>query len=128
MTGEGTILVRTVLAAFALYLVASPSHAQDLDVTSGNFFFPICKDAFSATRPESALDTYGYGNCVGILDTLMMLGPNLEARHRFCPPSGASAKDAYDVSVAYLKARPESLRQNFTPLVATALAQAWPCK
>lgn len=120
--------MRAALVVVALCLTVSLSHAEEPDVVSGNFFLPICKEAFSPTKPESALDTYGYGNCVGILDTLMMLGPHLEAQRRFCPPSGATTHDAFLVGAAYLEARPQLLNQNFVQLAAIALAKAWPCK
>jgi hypothetical protein len=119
--------VKAGLIAIAMLLAAPPSHAQSIDDSSGDFFVPICKDAFSPNRPESPLDTYGYGECVGIFDTLIALGPYLERPRHFCPPGNAQAIDAFRVSALYLQGRPHLLHQKFTQTVIAALTQAWPC-
>jgi hypothetical protein len=120
--------VKAIFFAIALCLSVSVSHAEDPDVVSGNFFLSICKDAFSPTRPESRLDVYGYGNCVGVLHTLLVVGPNLDVQRRFCPPSNATTYDASRVSIAYLQANPQLLKEGFIELATDALKKAWPCK
>ena len=120
--------ITAAMIIVALYSAVSPSRAEEPDAISGNFFLPICKEAFSPNRRNDPLDEYNYGNCVGILDALIVLGPDLGASRRFCPPREATSYEAAQKVIAYLETRPRALNQNFIQLARDALAQAWPCK
>jgi hypothetical protein len=46
----------------------------------------------------------------------------------FCPPETANNLDRVRVIVAYIKARPERMKEGFGLLANEAMEKAWPCK
>jgi hypothetical protein len=129
---QGSRIVKAILIAFAMCLAVTPSLAEEPDVNSGNFYVPICREAFSAalaskTAEQSKLENFAYGECVGTVYTLMKLGPMFDQQYKFCPPN-TTVPDAFSVIAKYLEIRPQLMSQDFVTSAVTALAQAWPCK
>jgi len=66
--------------------------------------------------PAVTIDAVLQGMCVGIIDALNFMMAELppeEKEYRICPPNGVSLKEAVQVVISYIEARPERMHENF---------------
>lgn len=99
------------------------------DIHSAKHLLPGCEQQVAAPEIMSAKDAYLMGQCLGMVETLMVVGAALSPDFRICVPHDLPVDDAIRVVIKYLEARrPEELQTYFVLMADHALAQAWPCK
>ena len=81
-------------------------------------------------QPASSqqLTTLYSGDCVGVVATLISIGPVLEPDYRFCFPQGGNTEQAMLAVIALLEKKPAVLQLDFRVLAATTMRESWPCK
>jgi hypothetical protein len=94
---------------------------------TGEELLPSCR---LAIQPEelSGVDLVKASYCVGVVATLISIGPMLESDYRFCFPQGGSTEQAMITVIAILEQKPPVLQLDFRVLAATNMRQSWPCK
>jgi hypothetical protein len=94
---------------------------------TGEELLPSCR---LATQPEelSGVELVKASYCVGVVATLISIGPMLESDYRFCFPQGGSTEQAMLTVIAILEQKPPVLQLDFRVLAATTMRQSWPCK
>lgn len=103
-------------------LAAKPDH------DSAEYFLPGCRQQAAGAENVSAKDAYTMGQCLGMVETLMVVGAALSPSFRICVPHTLTMNEAIRAVIKYLEAKPEELQQQFIFVADRALAQAWPCK
>jgi hypothetical protein len=117
--------LKAALVLAGLVLVGS-AHAQQGrgDISSGNFYLPICK-AYLKAGPK--VPDWKLPMCVEVVDTITWFGSDFAPGLKICPPDRASADQSVRVVAAYLDANPARLYLPFRGLAFEALHNAWPC-
>jgi Rap1a immunity proteins len=68
------------------------------------------------------------GRCLGIINTMMSIGPYLPKHMKFCPGT-ASPVFGVDVVNGYFKAHPEANPEgDAVAILVVAFREEWPCK
>jgi hypothetical protein len=107
---------------------APAAPAAKPDIQSAKYFLPGCKQQVAGENNMSAKDAYTVGQCLGMVETLMVVGAALSPSFRICVPHTLTMNEAIRAVIKYLEAKPEELQQQFIFVADRALAQAWPCK
>ena len=105
------------------------ARAQE-DKSSANYMLPYCRAAANNQSPTLTIDAVLQGMCVGIFDAIdfmMSEYPPEEQEYRSCPPSDVILRQAVQMVIAYIDARPERMNENFKKLAIEAIHDAWPC-
>jgi hypothetical protein len=116
-----------VVGAF-IALSITTAGAQQQDVASAGAVLPGCKYHVALAdgqNPELTVPTaLAAGYCAAALDVLAAtsaLDPVM------CPITEIDKTTAMVVSIRYIEARPQRMRERFLILAREALRQAWPC-
>ncbi len=124
-------MIRVLSVALLLAVLTPANHpaiSQPLNLLySGNELLPACRLAIGTERPSGA-DLVKATYCVGVVTTLISIGPMLQSDYRFCFPKGENTEQAVQVVVAVLEMKPSLLERDFRGLALTAMKGAWPCK
>jgi Rap1a immunity proteins len=121
--------MRAIVLGIAMGLVGMSALAQENKFTA-TYMLPYCRAAVNNQAPALTSDAVMQGMCVGIVDAIdfmMSEYPPEEQEHRSCPPSDVILKQAVQVVIAYIDARPERMNENFKALAIEAIHDAWPC-
>lgn len=105
-----------------------PAPAVKPDRDSAEYFLPGCKVQLGGEDNVSAGTAYKMGQCLGMVETLMVVGAALSPSFRICVPHTLTMNEAIRAVIRYLESKPEELQQQFIFVADRALAQAWPCK
>ncbi|HQS14407.1 Rap1a/Tai family immunity protein [Reyranella sp.] len=108
-------------ALLVLQIMPTPAHAN-----TGNEILPKCQLAARASVPAPD-EIIGATYCLGIISTLVAVGPFLEPPFRFCFPKEGTNQQAIRVVVSNLEKNPATLHQDFRLLAVMALRDAFPC-
>jgi hypothetical protein len=115
-----------VVGAFIALSVTAAGAQQD--AASAGAVLPGCKYHVALAdgqNPELTVPTaLAAGYCAAVLDVLAAssaLDPVM------CPVSDIDKTTAMLVSIRYIEARPQRMRERFLILAREALRQAWPC-
>ena len=124
-------MIRVISVALSLAVLAPGNHpalSQPLTTLySGDELLPSCRLAIRAERPSGA-DLVKATYCLGVVATLIAIGPMLESDYRFCFPKGGNTEQAVQVVVALLEMKPAVLQLDFRVLAVNAMKESWPCK
>jgi Rap1a immunity proteins len=121
--------MRALVLGIAIAMVATSALAQE-DKSSANYMLPYCRAAVNNQAPTLSSDAVMQGMCVGLVDAIdfmMSKYPPEEQEYRSCPPSDVILRQAVQVVIAYIDARPERISENFKTLAIEAIHDAWPC-
>jgi Rap1a immunity proteins len=113
------------IALVATMMFSCGAAVAEPDQDSANFMLPPCRAVAVYGNAKSKGDPYFMGVCVGIINTIGLMGV---AFHRVCLPNGVTTRQAVAVVVQYIDKRPARMHQDFKILAVEALAAAWPCK
>lgn len=107
-----------------LLLTSTVAHAQPMTASE---LEPACRSALTATEdsPKGA-QMAEVGACLGIVRTLIFVGPDLQEPNRFCPPV-VSIEQAVRVLLNFIDSQPAALGSRFEIVAAIAFKEAWPC-
>jgi hypothetical protein len=122
--------MRALVLGIATSLVLVNSALAQNDNYTANFMLPHCRAAANNQAPALTLDAVLQGMCVGIIDAIeymMSEFPPDEKEFSSCPPSDVTLKQAVQVVISYIDARPERMNENFKKLAIEAIHDAWPC-
>ncbi|HEX3809988.1 MAG TPA: Rap1a/Tai family immunity protein [Rhizomicrobium sp.] len=111
--------LRLALALAMACAGALPSGAVEFTYTadSGKAFYKSCGPA--NPHPDTA-------TCSAYAQSV--IGPLVASNSRtVCPPSGVSAQDISAITLSYMRAHPEKLRQPQNRVILEAMARAYPC-
>ena len=124
------------LVIAATLLIATSARAQS-DTSSVMVYAPSCQtaaDVVQGKRPaadsvEASTQLRKAALCFGAMTAIMNLEAIFKPEFAACPPKDkpVSVNQMVLIVVAYLKAHPEQLRDNFHQTAVKALATAWPC-
>ena len=124
-------MIRIISVALSLAVLAPGNHpalSQPLTTLySGDELLPSCRLAIRAERPSGA-DLVKATYCLGVVATLIAIGPMLEPDYRFCFPQGGNTEQAMLAVIALLEKKPAVLQLDFRVLAATTMRESWPCK
>jgi hypothetical protein len=124
-------MIRALSVALSLAVLAlgnQPALSQQLTTLfSGDELLPSCRLA-NRVEQLSGVDLVKASYCVGVVATLISIGPMLEPDYRFCFPQGGSTEQAMLAVIALLEQKPPVLQLDFRVLAATSIRQLWPCK
>ena len=124
-------MIRVVSVALSLAVLApgnQPASSQQLTTLySGDELLSSCRLAARA-EPLSGADLVRASYCVGVVATLISIGPVLEPDYRFCFPQGGNTEQAMLAVIALLEKKPAVLQLDFRVLAATTMRESWPCK
>jgi hypothetical protein len=116
-----------VVAAF-IALSVTAAGAQQQEVASAGAVLPGCKYHVALAdgqNPELTVQmAFAAGYCAAVLEVLAAssaLDPVM------CPDADMDKPAAMRVSIRYIEARPQRMRERFLVLAREALRQAWPC-
>lgn len=113
--------MRPFLACVLLILAATPALAAD--DTSAQALLDKC----NLTPVAEKMAKYDAGFCIGIIVTVMSVGPDLMHESRFCPPNHIPIVGIGTLE-RYLKAHPEAKDEKVLSVLGKAYMKAWPCK
>jgi hypothetical protein len=120
--------MRAAVVGALIALSVTVAGAQQQDVASAGAVLPGCKYYVALAdgqNPELTVPTaLAAGYCAAVLDVLAVssaLDPVM------CPDSDMDKPAAMRVSIRYIEARPQRMRERFLVLAREALRQAWPC-
>jgi hypothetical protein len=68
------------------------------------------------------------GSCEGMIETTMLIAPNLPADVRGCPPAQGSTLESAKVLLQYMEKNPDRLNEAGIKLTIEAFRDAWPCQ
>ena len=68
------------------------------------------------------------GACEGMIETAMLISPNLPVDVRACPPGSGSILESAKVLLRYLDQNPDRLEVPGITLALEAFRGAWPCQ
>jgi Rap1a immunity proteins len=116
------LLARYTVAA-AVFLSASAASAVEENL-SADQMLPACA-AFIAERAPREIDgVFAAGRCIGLMQGLGYASRLLGV----CPPDDVTEVLRARVSVTYVEAHPERMKEDFRVLAVEAMQKAWPCK
>jgi Rap1a immunity proteins len=115
----------TVIALWILMAGVSQSFAQ---VKSGNELREACQIIERPGGAKDALEAAKAGYCIGIVKTLLFVGPRLQEPDKFCTPDGVTIEQGARVVLKYLNDNPDKNHQRPEGLAIAAFRKAWPCK
>jgi len=78
---------------------------------SGSYYDTGCR-LFVEQRVDVTAEAVNIGQCIGAVRTIMMTGPYLPERLRFCPPNGASTWQGAKVVLKYMDDHPGQIDQD----------------
>jgi hypothetical protein len=112
-----------MLLACCLILIGATAGFAENDSKS---FVEGCND-----RSLDGLRSYDMGQCIGVISTLMVVGPYLDQVTRFCPPAGRAIYGMGAMN-KYTKAHPEVLKPDAPHMdrlvmLIMAFREEWPC-
>jgi Rap1a immunity proteins len=122
-------VMRALVLGTAIGLMATPALAQD-DKFSANSMLPYCRAALNNQAPIVTSEAIMQGMCIAIVDVIDFMMSNYppeEQEYRSCPPSDMTLREAVQVVITYIDARPERMNENFKTLAIEAIHAAWPC-
>lgn len=124
-------MIRVVSVALSLAVLApgnQPASSQQLTTLyTGDELLPSCRLAARAGQLSGA-DLVRASYCVGVVATLISIGPMLEPDYRFCFPQGGNIEQAMLAVIALLEKKPAVLQLDFRVLAATTMRESWPCQ
>jgi hypothetical protein len=123
------------LASIFAVTLSLQARAQ-VDTISGTMVLPSCAAALdiahgkrpAADSPEAASQLRHATQCVAAVNAVVKLAPYLKPEFAMCPSGPVPTPQVIETVVAYFKAHPDQLPQNFHAVAARALAEKWPCK
>jgi hypothetical protein len=115
--------MRLLLACCLILLSGTAGFAEN----TAKVFVEDCK--FSSADD---LRSYSMGHCIGVISTMMAVGPFLIEDMRFCPGNAPTIIGA-GVMNQYVKAHPDLLKSDGPDgdrlfLLLSAFREKWPCK
>jgi hypothetical protein len=111
-----------VAASVALSAIGS---AGATTVDSGADAQKSCK-AFAGSSGSD--EARAAGSCEGMVETAMVISPNLPADLRGCPPPQGSVLESAKVLLRYLDNNQDRLDEAGITLTFEAFRDAWPCR
>src|SRR5215212_8142712 len=122
--------MRAVVLGIAMGLILGTSALAQENKSSANYMLPYCRAAVNNKPPTLSTDAVLQGMCVGIVDAIDFVMSEYqpeEQEYRSCPPSDVILKQAVQVVITYIDARPERMNENFKKLAIEAIHDARPC-
>jgi Rap1a immunity proteins len=122
--------MRALILGIATGLVLAISALAQEDKSSVNYMLPYCRAAVNNQAPALASDAVMQGMCVGIVDAIDFIMSELppdEKEFSSCLPGDVTLRQAVQVVITYIDARPERMHENFKKLAIEAIHDAWPC-
>ncbi|MPZ36605.1 MAG: hypothetical protein GEU95_00850 [Rhizobiales bacterium] len=116
------MMAALMVAIVTLLLWATTAPAQARDFDSANHALQACTDYIN---PDANRNMFAQGDCAGVVRTIFYFG---RTHFNACPPRGVTIWQATRVIVAYIRARPSRLHEDFRNLAVEALRAAWPCR
>jgi Rap1a immunity proteins len=122
----GNLLRRTALALALLALAANGASAQQ-DMNSGNYLLEVCRAVAVQQSTVPWADSIKAGICIGRLEALAWIAPEMTGALRSCPPAAVNNSQLAKVVVSYMDRHPAHLHEIFLGLSLSAFHEAWPC-
>ncbi len=113
-----------VAAGLALSVMAS---AGATTVDSGADAQKSCK-SFVGSSFQGSDEARAAGSCEGMVETAMVISPNLPADLRGCPPPQGSVLESAKVLLRYLDNNQDRMDEAGITLTFEAFRDAWPCR
>jgi len=115
--------MRLFLACCIILFSETAGFAENTSKT----FVEECSDLTS-----KGLQSYSMGHCLGVISTMMAVGPSLIQDMKFCP-GNAPTMVGMGVMNQYAKAHPELLNSDGPDgtrlfMLSSAFREKWPCK
>ena len=109
-------IILIILLTFAVV----PTNATAL---TGNKLLKFCEEGMK-TPPDYQQSAYCNGYITGAVDGMFYL----DTQKRLCPPKEATREQVTRIVVKYLKENPQRLHEDYTPIIFSAITEAFPCK
>ena len=133
---RGCKMKRLILAMTMMFMV-SPALSQEVWIGSGTYYdgnklYEFCQQKEGLLRAAcvgyiiGAID--GTSSMYSVLGQITGLPPRMQKNNYYCLPANASAEQAVDVVIKWLKDNPSKRHQPATGAVWEAFANVWPCK
>jgi hypothetical protein len=112
----------------AMALMTTTLAAANEDVVAVEYTASFIAPGCAALLAGRTVEDLPQGRCLGMVETLVVVGPLLPVGRAICRPNNTPMRQAAQIVVSYIDARPARGRESFWEIADEALASAWPCK